>query len=77
MAATKAIGRPPKVNYKIMIKLTDAIQHNTNITDSCRYARISRSTYYYYLNNNEVFAETMATAKINRNKVVFSFLTIS
>jgi ACT domain-containing protein len=76
MAAQKAIGRPPKVNYKIIIKLADAIQHNSNITDACRYARISRSTYYYYLNNEEVFAEKMAIAKDNQNKVVFSILTV-
>ena len=76
MAIQKANGRPPKVNYKIIIKLADAIQHNSNITDACRYARISRSTYYYYLNNEEVFAETMATAKDNQNKLVMSFLTV-
>ena len=76
MATQKAIGRPPKVNYKIMLKIADALAHNTNITDACRYARISRSTYYYHLNSNEVFAEAMATAMLNRNKAVFSFLTI-
>lgn len=75
MAAYRTIGRPPKVNYKIIIKLADAIQHNSNITDACRYAGISRDTYYRHL-NNEVFAETMATAKDNQNKVVFSFLTV-
>jgi hypothetical protein len=74
MAAHKAIGRPPKVNYKIIIKLADAIQHNSNITDACRYAGISRDTYYRHL-NNELFAEKMNTAKENQNKVVFSFLT--
>lgn len=75
MVTQKATGRPPKVNYKIIIKLADAIQHNSNITDACRYARISRSTYYHYLNNEEVFAEKMANAKDNQNKVVMSFLT--
>lgn len=76
MAVQKATGRPPKVNYKIMIKLADAIQHNTNITDACRYAGISRDTFYRHLNNQEVFREKMSTAKNNRNKVVFSFLTV-
>ena len=76
MAAQKAVGRPPKVNFKIIIKLADAIQHNSNITDACRYAGISRDTFYRYLKNEEVFAEKMAIAKGNRNKVVFSFLTI-
>ncbi len=59
-----------------MIKLADAIQHNANITDACRYAGISRDTFYRYLNSEEVFAEKMAVAKDNQNKVVFSFLTV-
>lgn len=76
MTAKKAIGRPPKVDYKIIIKLADAIQHNSNITDACRYAGISRDTFYRHL-SNEVFAEKIATAKDNQNKVVFSFLASS
>lgn len=46
MAVQKAVGRRPRVNYKIMIKLADAIAHNMNITDACFYVRISRSAYY-------------------------------
>ncbi len=61
-------------DYKIITKLADAIQHNTNITDACRYAGISRGTFYRHL-SNEVFAEKMATAKDNQNKLVMSFLT--
>ena len=58
-----------------MNKLADAIQHNSNITDACRYAGISRDTYYRHL-SNEVFAEKMTIAKVNQNKVVMNFLTI-
>lgn len=76
MAAKKAIGRPLKVDYKIITKLADAIQHNSNVTDACRYAGISRDTFYRHLNSEEVFAEKMATAKDNQNKLVMSFLTI-
>lgn len=76
MAAHKAVGRPPKVNFKVITKLADAIQHNTNITDAFRYVGISRQTYYHHLNNEELFAEKMATAKDNQTKVVFSFLTV-
>lgn len=76
MTAKKAIGRPPKVNYKIIVKLADAIQHNANVTDACRYVRISRQTYYHYLNNEELFAEKMVRAKANQNKLVMSFLTV-
>ena len=70
----KAVGRPSKLTYKTIFKLVDAIQHNSTIDEACRYAGISRSAYFSYM-NNEVFAEKMNTAKENRNKVVFSFCT--
>lgn len=76
MVVRKATGRPLKVNYKIIIQLADAIQHNATITEACRYAGISRDTYYRYMNNQSVFAEKMTTAKYNQNKAVMSFLTI-
>lgn len=74
MEIKKANGRPPKVSYKTIFKLADAIQHNSTIEEACRYAGIGRTTYYSYL-NNEVFAEKMKAAKENQNKVVFSFGT--
>lgn len=70
----KAQGRPAIIGYSTMIKLADSIQHNASVTEACRYAGISRDTYYRYL-GNEVFAEKMTMAKDNQNKVVFSFLT--
>ncbi|MDB5184326.1 MAG: hypothetical protein JWN38_134 [Candidatus Saccharibacteria bacterium] len=72
----KAIGRPHKVDYRVMIKLADAIQHSATIGEACRFAGISRQTYFYYLNNNSVFREKMATAKSNQDKLVMSFLTM-
>lgn len=74
MATYKVVGRPTKVNYMIIVKLADSIQHNSTISEACRYVGISRDTFYRHL-SNEVFAEKMTTAKINRNKAVFSFLT--
>ncbi len=71
----KANGRPTKINYQTIIKLADAIQHNATVTEACRFAGISRDTYYRHL-NQPVFAEKMAIAKSNQNKVVMSFLTI-
>ncbi|HEX8182602.1 MAG TPA: hypothetical protein VF575_03290 [Candidatus Saccharimonadales bacterium] len=75
MTAKKAVGRPPKVNLKIIIKLADAIQHNANVTDACRYAGISRDTFYRHL-DNDMFADKIAAAKANQDKLVMSFLTI-
>lgn len=76
MEIKKAIGRPPKVNYKVITKLADSIQHNSTITEACRYAGVSRTVYYYHFNNNQVFSEYMVRAKQNQTKLVFSFLTI-
>lgn len=76
MTTKNAIGRPLKVDAKVMTKLIAAIQTNSNIKDASRYAGISRQTYYSYLNNEPVFAEKMATAKNNRNKLMMSFLTV-
>ena len=74
MIIKKATGRPPKVTYKTMLRLADALQHNSTISEACRYAGISPSTYFLYM-NNEVFAEKMRAAKENQDKVVFSFST--
>ncbi|MFZ1301286.1 MAG: hypothetical protein WAQ27_01755 [Candidatus Microsaccharimonas sp.] len=76
MAIKKSIGRPLKVNYKVIIKLADAIQHNANVTDACRYAGISRDTYYRHLNTEKVFAEKMSRAKNDQDKLIMSFLTM-
>jgi len=72
----KAIGRPTKVNYRTIIKLADSIQHNSTITEACKYAGISRDTYYRYFNTQSVFTEKMNIAKENQSKVSFTFLTI-
>lgn len=75
MTTKKSIGRPPRMNYRVILKLADSIQHNATITEACRYAGISRDTYYRHM-SNKVFAEKMNTAKENQRKAVFSFLTI-
>lgn len=76
MTIKNGVGRPLKVDAKVMTKLIAAIQTNSNIKDACRYAGISRQTYYFYLNNESIFAEKMETAKSNRNKLMMSFLTV-
>lgn len=75
MKIQKTIGRPPKVTYTTMLRLADAIQHNSTITEACRWSGISTTTFFFYMRNNEVFAEKMLVAKQNQNKVVFSFST--
>ena len=75
MSVRNATGRPPKMNYRVMIKLADALQHSATVSDACRYAGISRDTYYRYLKHEQVFAETIEAAKANQYKLRFSLLT--
>lgn len=75
MAIKNAVGRPPKFNMKTVDKLSFYIQRNYNISDSCKFTRISRSTYYKYLKTEPLFANSMATAQENANGVSFNFRT--
>ncbi len=70
-----SVGRPPKVNYKIMFRLADALQYSASVSDACRYAGISRDTFYHYMNSNPVFSEMMCAAKKRQHEIVFSSLT--
>lgn len=74
MAIKKTIGRPPKVDVRTMIKLADMLLHSTSVSDACRYAGISRDTYYRHLRKNTLFAHNMRTAKA-RQYHLLSFLT--
>lgn len=75
MAVKNAVGRPPKMSMKIIDKLSDSISHNYNVSDSCKYAKISTTTFYQYLKTEPVFADRIAEARENRNKVSFNFRT--
>lgn len=75
MAIKKAVGRPQEFNFKIVSKLADSVAHSYPVSDACKFARISRSTYYYYLKSEPLFAEAMALAHENQRKVNFNFRT--
>ena len=51
----KSNGRPPKITIGTMDKIADAIQNNYNVSDACRYAKVSRDTFYRYLNTEPFF----------------------
>lgn len=77
MEIRKAMGRKPKVTYTTMLRLADSIQHNSTISEACRWSGISTTTFFYYMRNNEVFAEKMIAAKQNQDKAVFCFFTLT
>lgn len=68
-----SVGRPSKVTWAVILKLADSLQHNRTIAEACRFAGISRQTYYNHLNNNDVFATQMEVAMSSRDKVSFIF----
>lgn len=59
----KNVGRPLKVDYKLMSRLEDALRNGANVTEACNYAGISRDTYYRYLITHDVFAYRMQKAR--------------
>ena len=77
MEIKKATGRKPKVTYTTMLRLADALRHNSTVSEACDWAGISRTTFFYYMRNNQVFAEKMLTAKQQQKEAVFCFFTLS
>lgn len=75
MIFNNPVGRPTKMTIRTMLKLTDALKNNYNVTDSCKWAGISRDTYYKHLNNDMAFAARVNYALECRNKVSFNFRT--
>jgi ACT domain-containing protein len=76
MEIKKVAGRPQKISMGTVLLLADAIAYNTNISDSCAFVGISRSSFYHYLKNNKVFAERIAVAKEDQRKVPKNFWTV-
>lgn len=68
----KNMGRPLKVNYMIMARLEDALRNGASVSEACKYAGISRDTYYRYMNNEDVFAKRIKAAR-NKHKLLAEF----
>lgn len=73
MTYRRVLGRPTKLNIRTLLKLTDALRNNYNVTDSCKWAGISTNTYYRHLNNDMVFTARVNHAIESRNEVSFNF----
>jgi len=76
MPYRREVGRPTKVTWTVIVKLADSLQHNATIGEACRFARISRQTYYRHLNYDDIFAIRMQAAMNNRNRLFMNFVTI-
>lgn len=57
------IGRPVIVNYRTLARLEEALENGANVTKACKYAGISRETFYRYVKNEDIFAERIRIAR--------------
>jgi hypothetical protein len=58
----KSISNRHKVTYLTLINIADDIQRNTSVAETCRKNKISRDTFYRYLNNEPDFTELIIKA---------------
>jgi ACT domain-containing protein len=58
----KIISNRHKITYLTLINIADDIQRNTTVSEACRKNKISRDTFYRYLNNEPEFAELIIKA---------------
>lgn len=65
----KKISNRHKVTYLTLISIADDIQRNTSVSESCRKHKISRDTFYRYLNNEPDFMELIIKAYKYQNEV--------
>jgi hypothetical protein len=58
----KTISNRHKITYLTLISIADDIQRNASVSETCRKNRISRDTFYRYLNNEPEFTELIIKA---------------
>lgn len=58
----KTISSRHKITYLTLISIADDIQRNTSVAETCRKNKISRDTFYRYLNNEPEFTELIIKA---------------
>ena len=56
-------GRPTKITESVVRKLVEAFKLDVTVEEACRYAGISKDTYYRHLDANEGFSDEMEDAR--------------
>ena len=71
----KNISNRHKITYLTLINIADDIQRNSTVADTCRKNRISRDTFYRYLNNEPEFTKLITKAYEYQSEVPTPFFT--
>ena len=72
---SKKISNRHKVTYLTLINIADDIQRNTSVTETCRKNKISRDTFYRYLNQEPEFMELIIKAYKYQSEVPTPFFS--
>ncbi len=71
----KTISNRHKITYLTLVNIADDLQHNNSVAETCRKNRISRDTFYRYLNNEPEFTELIIKAYKYQSEVPTPFFT--
>lgn len=71
----KTISNRHKVTYLTLVNIADDIQRNSSVAETCRKNRISRDTFYRYLNNEPDFTQIIIKAYEYQSNVPTPFFT--
>ena len=71
----KNISDRHKVTYLTLVNIADDIQRNSSVAETCRKNKISRDTFYRYLNNEPEFTELIIKAYKYQSEVPTPFFT--
>jgi hypothetical protein len=58
----KTISNKHKITYLTLVSIADDIQRNNTVAESCRKNKISRDSFYRYLNNEPEFTQLIIKA---------------
>ena len=71
----KTISKRHKVTYLTLVNIADDIQRNNSVTETCHKNKISRDTFYRYLNTEPEFTELIVKAYKYQSEVPTPFFT--
>lgn len=69
----KTISNRHKITYLTLINIADDIQKNNSVAETCRKNKISRDTFYRYLNDEPEFTELITKAYKYQSEVPTPF----
>lgn len=72
---TKKISKRHKITYLTLVSIADDIQKNNSVSETCRKNKISRDSFYRYLNTEPEFTELIIKAYKYQSEVPTPFFT--